>query len=575
MMQATLTLSGKHVQIQSGDQISNELATIFFHCSESNGQGKQLQILISPKTEVNLQQVSIDFEYDYTPAQSIFCNGFQSWSESREYASAERIPTLKWFARSLMKYYGDAHFQEIPREKGYFHSWTYSYVRLQTGRLFFIGSLNEAIGFTWFGHDLKRGVMSIHKDCIGLKVRQPFIVLDVLIIEGTEAAVFEAWFSALKLPAPTAPRATGWTSWYNYYTNISEATLLKNLATQALIPVEQQAALHFFQIDDGYQTRVGDWLNLKPSFPNGMAVIANQIHHAGSKAGIWIAPFICEQKSTLFQEHPDWLLRDDFGAPVRAGWNPLWSGWFYALDFYNEAFREAYLRPVLEKMLLEWKFDLLKLDFLYAVCILPRPDKSRGMIMREAMQWLREVAGEKWLLGCGVPLGSAFGLVDYCRIGADIHLSWEHRLLRFLGNRERVSTLLALRTTLGRWRLDGKVWRNDPDVFLLRRHNIRLSEVQQRTILLVNALCGGLLFTSDELNLYAPAQWETATLGFELLSAQMQSVEHRGADLYFFTFLHNGQIRYALCNLNVRAKSISAAGQVIHLQPFEFQFLAP
>lgn len=575
MMQATLTLSGKRFQIQPDEQFSNDLVTVSFRCSAFNGQGKQLQIFIYPKTEISLQQISIDFKYDYTLSQSIFCNGFQSWSESREYAPSERIPTLKWFARPLMKYYGDAHFQEIPRKKGYFHSWTYSYVRLQTGHLFFIGSLNEADGFTWFGHDLNCGVMSAHKDCVGLKVHEPCVVMDLLIIEGAEPDVFSAWFSALKLPVVTTPRATGWTSWYNYYTNISAATLLKNLAAQALIPAEKQNTLHFFQIDDGYQTRVGDWLNLKPSFPNGMAAVADRIHDAGNKAGIWIAPFICEQKSMLFQKHPDWLLCDDLGAPVRAGWNPLWSGWFYALDFYNEAFREDYLRPVLEKMLLEWKFDLLKLDFLYAVCILPRPGKPRGMIMREAMQWLREVAGEKWLLGCGVPLGSAFGLVDYCRIGADIHLSWEHQLLRFLGNRERVSTLLALRTTLGRWHLDGKVWRNDPDVFLLRRHNLRLSEKQQRTILLINALCGSLLFTSDELDLYDSAQWETATLGLELLSAKMQSIKRQGNDLYFLTFSQNGQTRHALCNLNAHAKSTSVAGQVIQLQPFEFKLLKP
>lgn len=118
MMQLTLVLSGKRMQLQAGEQCSNDLALVSFQCSAFNGPGKQIQVLVSPKTEVSLQQISIDFEYDYTPAQSIFCNGFQSWSESREYTPAERIPTLKWFARPFMKYYGDAHFQEIPRKKG-------------------------------------------------------------------------------------------------------------------------------------------------------------------------------------------------------------------------------------------------------------------------------------------------------------------------------------------------------------------------------------------------------------------------------------------------------------------------
>ena len=62
--------------------------------------------------------------------------------------------------------------------------------------------------------------------------------------------------------------------------------------------------------------------------------------------------------------------------------------------------------------------------------------------MNDTMTFLRNSCGDKLILGCGVPLGSAFGLVDYCRIGADIHLEWEHKLLKFLENRERVSTCL-------------------------------------------------------------------------------------------------------------------------------------
>ena len=45
-------------------------------------------------------------------------------------------------------------------------------------------------------------------------------------------------------------------------------------------------------------------------------------------------------------------------------------------------------------MLDVWGFDLVKLDFLYAVCMLPTEYKTRGQIMCEAMDFLREVIGD-------------------------------------------------------------------------------------------------------------------------------------------------------------------------------------
>lgn len=155
--------------------------------------------------------------------------------------------------------------------------------------------------------------------------------------------------------------------------------------------------------------------------------------------------------------------------------------------------------------------------------------------MYDAMQLMRQLAGSHYLLGCGVPLASAFGLLDYCRIGADIHLSWEHQLLRWLRNRERVSTVLALRTVLGRHALDGRAWRNDPDVFLLRHENIALSPIQKETVLRVNTLLGSLLFTSDPLGNYDATQreylewmqaWkETPILAVRSLSADQYEID--------------------------------------------------
>ncbi|MBK6998293.1 MAG: hypothetical protein IPH31_26730 [Lewinellaceae bacterium] len=63
----------------------------------------------------------------------------------------------------------------------------------------------------------------------GLALKHSFPALDFWVGEGEEQALFDAYFKACEMSPPTAPPAFGWTSWYNHFTNISEAVLLGNL----------------------------------------------------------------------------------------------------------------------------------------------------------------------------------------------------------------------------------------------------------------------------------------------------------------------------------------------------------
>jgi len=67
-------------------------------------------------------------------------------------------------------------------------------------------------------------------------------------------------------------------------------------------------------------------------FPHDLEPIVEKIHKKGYKAGIWLAPFVAETKSKLFQEHPEFF-KTNKGKPIKAGGN--WSG-FYALDLEKE-----------------------------------------------------------------------------------------------------------------------------------------------------------------------------------------------------------------------------------------------
>jgi alpha-galactosidase len=581
-MTATLKYDHKTVQIQlNKSTITDDLYVIF--TDEQTPQYQRLQLAIHPKTDVVLHSLEIELPMSFAATDRVFCNGFQSWSESRLFDFNEKPDTLRWFAKPLMGYYGDYHFDFLPTKKGVLHSWTYGYRVTQASTVFamkqtennfsiteranhvidFIGSLDESMAFTCLFYDYNNQKIIIKKDLAGLQLSHSFPVLDIVRITGDTPSVFDQYFALQNIPKRTEFVATGWTSWYNYYNKISESIIKENLNAFA----ERELPIDYFQIDDGWQTRIGDWLSIQPSFPNGMKSVADKIHQKGFKAGLWLSPFIVEPKSRIFQEKKDWLLRGANGKPVAVGYSPYWSGKFYALDFYNREVQD-YLTGVFHTVLHTWGYDMVKLDFLYAVAVLPRPNKTRGQVMSEALNFIRRLVGDKMLLACGVPLGSAFGLVDYCRIGADIHLSWEHRLLKFLGNRERVSTIVALRTVLGRWALNKRAFFSDPDVFILREKNHQLTDIQQDTILKINVLLGNLLFTSDSVGDYTEGGLQKYKHIFSLKNCHIYGVIEYEKDLFCIKFVRNDHVHIAYCNLTNHVRHINN----LLVQPYETVF---
>ena len=146
----------------------------------------------------------------------------------------------------------------------------------------------------------------------------------------------------------------------------------------------------------------------------------------------------------------------------------------------------------------KWGYRLLKLDFLFGACLVPHDGMNRGQLMADALDLLRaSVPEDTWFDLCGVPLMSAFGRTEYCRIGCDVSLDWDGgpMYMRLL-HRERVSSKRSMGNTLGRAHLDGVVFRNDPDVFFLR-DDVDLTESQKRQLLMADVTLGGMLLTSD------------------------------------------------------------------------------
>ena len=455
------------------------------------------KVVLKPKKTIILNHFSIDATVDYKDTFGIFANGFQSWTESRVFYKNDVIKPARKFIKGIAYTYGDYNFANYKKQPGVIHSWNYTYIKSKKYKINLLASLDESIGYTKFEHNMQQNLLQISRECEQMKVDKEINLLDFLHIEDRENLAFKNYAEIKNfLPLKVKP-SIGWTSWYHYYTKIDEEIILQNLNHFS----DNHIPISIFQIDDGWQKAVGDWLNIQPKFKNGMKYIASKIKEKNITAGLWLAPFACEKNSFIYREKQDWILKDEHGKLLKIGYNPMWSGWFYALDFFNEELRD-YLRKVFNTILNDWSFDLVKLDFLYGTASIPQHGKTRGEVMHLVMEFLRSCVGNKKILGCGVPLSAAQNTTDFCRIGPDIHLSWEFKFLKLLHARERLSTYSAIHNTISRRHLNKLGFINDPDVFILRKEKNKLNKDEQYSLLLANLLFGDLLFSSDDISKY-------------------------------------------------------------------------
>lgn len=237
---------------------------------------------------------------------------------------------------------------------------------------------------------------------------------------GPELRVFADYADRLSERLGRTAGRTGpvWSSWYSYYEGIDEGLIARTVADISSYP------FNVFQIDDGWETIVGDWV-AGPDFPSGMAATAKTITSAGFRPGLWLAPLIALPGSTIARTRPDLLVQDDDGRPLVSGYN--WGSHYYSLDTTQDEVKE-HLREVFQRVT-GWGFSYLKLDFMYAGAITGNRARPihRETAYREAIQHIRNVVGDSvYLLGCGVPMIASTGVFDGARVGPDVGAFWDN-----------------------------------------------------------------------------------------------------------------------------------------------------
>ncbi|MBL8778694.1 MAG: alpha-galactosidase [Acidimicrobiales bacterium] len=506
----------------------------------------------------------------------IYRNGYQSWSGTWTIGVDERdrdLPTA--FARTGAT---DAR-HPAPTDRGHVRSDALSAISDATsGDALAVGFTTLADAFAFVEVRASGGAdpeVSAWVDLDGTVLAPgaatPWFTLRLAAVSGERTAgttalrrVAEAAGDAMQARGTDRPHPGGWCSWYFYFTKVTEADVVDNLAVLAADGRDGPAfGCEYVMVDDGHQAAIGDWLTTNDKFSNDMAEVARRIATEGFDAGIWWAPFLASARSRVAADHPEWLVRDERGRPILGLLNPGW-GLTTPMRVLDTTHPEVidHLTQVAATIGQEWGYAIQKLDFLYAAA-LPgvRHDAgaTRAQALRRGLEAIRAGAGDdSFLLGCGCPLGPAVGVVDAMRIGADVTPSWTSLLGRTVGrNRHGLATFHALLNTLTRSVLDGAWFLNDPDCLMVRDTDTKLTEDEVRLLCTVFGMTDGMLVLSDRLDRLSPARRAMVAQTRALAGGRPEVVDlfERALPELVVSRHPDGRVDVGLLNLDDRPRS--------------------
>lgn len=320
-------------------------------------------------------------------------------------------------------------------------------------------SCNRFNGEFWFDEEQLQVVLNLEEIEI---LPGETIPLESFFAEAGEKPATEEHFAvAIQKNHPllrTEEIPTGWCSWSVYGPKVTAQNIYDNLKAIK----EHGLKLKYIQLDDGYQPYMGDWLSSTDAFEGGIRKLCLDIREKGFEPAIWVAPFIAEKKSELFQTHSDWFVKDSDGNPLASdrvsfgGWH---CGPWYMLDGTNPGARQ-YLTYVFRTMREEWGIKYFKLDanMWGALPFGRRFEKNKTCVeaYRMGMKAVLEGAGyDSFLLGCNAPMWPSLGLVHGMRVTNDIARNFD-------------AFARIAKECFGRNWQHNRLWINDPDTVLLR-----------------------------------------------------------------------------------------------------------
>lgn len=352
---------------------------------------------------------------------------------------------------------------------------------------------------------------------------------------------------------------SGWCSWYYYYSTDCSDDIRSNM--QAIRSTEMGNRPQVIQIDEGWNRAAGEprnWGDWTPGgkFPEGMKTLVDEIHDSGFQAGLWLAPFSVDEASTLYKEHPEWLVQ---ATGVSGELDPQAApGGVFGLDLTHPDVQQ-FLRVTFRRVFQEWRFDYIKIDFLAHGSLEGRRfDRSKTGIeaFRIGMQIIRDEAGpNRFILNCGSPIAASIGLCDGMRIGMDVGGRWFAPMNLKEWRYGNCCLKAAANSTIWRQWMHRAWWYNDPDCVILRNEvtpvewntfkgnpledepveeaHFELTSKETIGWLRLIWMSGGMLIVSEDMGQLTPQSWKDLVHAWPLNTDRVRLIDSYGiADVY-------------------------------------------
>lgn len=130
--------------------------------------------------------------------------------------------------------------------------------------------------------------------------------------KGQASRNLHAWARKYGLKDGEKPRLTLLNNWETTFFDFDENKLANMFTDSKTLGVDM------FLLDDGWfgnkyprsgsTSGLGDWQATKSKLPNGIGFLMEQAQKTNVKFGIWIEPEMINEKTELYEKHPDWVL---------------------------------------------------------------------------------------------------------------------------------------------------------------------------------------------------------------------------------------------------------------------------
>lgn len=288
----------------------------------------------------------------------------------------------------------------------------------------------------------------------------------------------------------------GWWSWTAFYMKITEG----NTFTNALWQAEHLKSLGYnlFHFDFGYGFARSDYAIPNASkFPHGMRAVTDHIRELGLTIGIWTAPFEVGERSSVYEQHKDWLVHNVKGEPIPITTDEeVPTERLFVLDSTHPAAQE-FMRQTYRTLVREWGVKYIKLDFMDNTAIEGnyfRPNTTALEAQRIGLQVIRDAVGPDVLLDKdGSPMLTPVGIVDEGRTSQDTGHTFER-------SKEAAPGIAA------RYYMHRNFYIEDPDAFTVSRQLLEERKIEApltldeaRVSIALAAVSGGMFEIGDDL----------------------------------------------------------------------------